>query len=75
MKTDTYTKVILTFIALFLGVLAMDKIFYMVVPQAQAQEEVSVETATIVDCDPRKQNNSKTRSPTKKCLAVKVFEY
>ena len=36
MKTDLYTKTILTIIALFLGVLAFDRVYDAVVPEAQA---------------------------------------
>lgn len=36
MKTDLYIKTILTIIALFLGVLAFDKVYNAVVPEAQA---------------------------------------
>ena len=37
MKTDFYTKVLLTFIALFLGVLAFDKVYETAIPEAQAK--------------------------------------
>jgi len=37
MKTDLYTKAILTFIALFLGVLAFDKVYETAIPEAQAK--------------------------------------
>lgn len=36
MKTDLYTKTMLTLIALFLAVLAADKVYDVVVPEAQA---------------------------------------
>ena len=36
MKTDTYTKVILTFIALFLGILVTDKMYEATIPTAGA---------------------------------------
>ena len=38
MKTDTYIKTLLTLIALFLGVLAADKVYDAAVPEAQAGE-------------------------------------
>ena len=38
MKTDLYTKVILTLIALFLGVLSFDKVYEAAIPEAQANE-------------------------------------
>ena len=37
MKTDFYTKAILTLIALFLGVLAFDKVYETAIPEAQAK--------------------------------------
>ena len=36
MKTDTYTKTILTFIAIFLAVLSFDKVYNAFVSEAQA---------------------------------------
>ena len=36
MKTDFYTKAILTLIALFLGVLSFDKVYDAAIPEAQA---------------------------------------
>ena len=38
MKTDTYIKTLLTLIALFLGVLAADKIYNIAIPEAQASD-------------------------------------
>lgn len=38
MKTDLYTKAVLTMIALFLGVLASDKVYDVVVPEVQAAD-------------------------------------
>ena len=37
MKTDLYTKAILTIIALFLGVLSFDKVYDATIPEAQAK--------------------------------------
>mgnify|MGYP000546787943 CR=1 FL=1 len=37
MKTDFYTKAILTLIALFLGVLAFDTVYEAAIPEAQAK--------------------------------------
>ena len=50
MKTDFYTKAILTLIALFLGVLAFDKVYEAAIPEAQAktgQWECTVKGQTI----------------------------
>ena len=37
MKTDFYTKALLTLITLFLGVLAFDKVYEAAIPEAQAK--------------------------------------
>ena len=37
MKTDLYTKALLTLITLFLGVLAFDKVYEAAIPEAQAK--------------------------------------
>ena len=37
MKTDFYTKALLTLITLFLGVLAFDKVYEAAIPEAQAR--------------------------------------
>ena len=39
MKTDFYTKALLTLITLFLGVIAFDKVYDTAIPETQAQEE------------------------------------
>lgn len=38
MKTDLYTKVLLTLITIFLGVLASDRIYETAIPKAEAEE-------------------------------------
>lgn len=61
MKTDLYTKAILTIIAICLLVVASEKIYNVVVPEAQAETKPmdvrivqnEYETLQVAVCDPR----------------------
>lgn len=66
MKTDVYTKFIMTIIALCLVVLAWETVDKAMAPEAQAQVAPAGPTMgqTFVTCD----------TTHAKCLAVKVFK-